>query len=354
MARQLRNLLFGLAASIAFLAAPLGSAKSQILVSDVGSNSVKLYNQNTGAYIRDFIAPGSGGLSVPFGITFGPDQNLYVASLGTGEVLRYNGTTGAFINKFVTKGSGGLAYPNQVLFGPDNNLYVSNFSPNSNGAILQYQGPSGTPGAFIKTFAQNPGLAGPTGMAFSPFGDELYVSSSSNNSIFRFNSQTGAPVDGGAMISGAVSGLNGPAGLSFGPDGNLYVANFFPTGQGQPTGIIRYDLNSPGFTRSSFTGTLDINGPVAPVFAVDTIQQQAFLYVPSHRNNTIYRFNPLTGAFDPSWSLVGGNLINPTYMTVIPGGFAEPVATVPEPTSIALTAIGAGGLIWIRRRRTSI
>ena len=53
-----------------------------------------------------FVTAGSGGLSSPFGITMGPDGNVYVAGDG-GAVLRYNGTTGQYINTFVSQGSGG-------------------------------------------------------------------------------------------------------------------------------------------------------------------------------------------------------------------------------------------------------
>lgn len=40
--------------------------------------------------------------------------------------MRYNGATGAFIGAFVTAGSGGLSQPECVTFGPDSNLYVGN------------------------------------------------------------------------------------------------------------------------------------------------------------------------------------------------------------------------------------
>ena len=35
---------------------------------------------------------------------------------GNGSVLRYNGTTGAFIDQFVTPGSGGLVGPTFLVF----------------------------------------------------------------------------------------------------------------------------------------------------------------------------------------------------------------------------------------------
>ena len=65
------------------------------------------------------------------------------------------------------------------------------------------------------------GAAFPTGIAVSPAGD-IYVSALGVGSILRFNGQTGAPL--GAFATGF-----SPAQLAFGPDGNLYVSEFFGT-----------------------------------------------------------------------------------------------------------------------------
>ena len=64
---------------------------------------------------------GNGGLGGAFGLTFGPDGNLYVTAqffTAVPGVLRYNGTTGAFMDVFV---AGQFNVP---AFGPDGHLYV--------------------------------------------------------------------------------------------------------------------------------------------------------------------------------------------------------------------------------------
>ena len=60
-------------------------------------------------------------------MAFGPDGNLYISGGTFGGnlgVRRYNPTTGAFIDFFANTGSD-LYVPIGITFGPDNNLYVA-------------------------------------------------------------------------------------------------------------------------------------------------------------------------------------------------------------------------------------
>ncbi len=58
-------------------------------------------------------------------------------------------------------------------------------------AILAYDE---TTGAFLRTFASDPSLDGPAGMTYGPDGN-LYVSSNFANSVVRFNGTTGEFID---------------------------------------------------------------------------------------------------------------------------------------------------------------
>ena len=159
-------------------------------IEGAGTNTVQRYDAATGAFLGDFVPNNSGGIKNPQGMVFGPDGedggqlDLYVASAGNGKVLRYDGTTGAFRGEFVAGGSGGLDHPFGITFGPDGNLYVADGESLGQGPVLRFQGPSGeSPGAFIDTFvpAGTGGLRSPVGLIFGPDGNgdgqqDLYIS----------------------------------------------------------------------------------------------------------------------------------------------------------------------------------
>jgi len=138
------------------------------------SNSVWCFDGMTGVFKSIFVSSGSGGLSNPRGMAFGPDGNLYVSSASTNSILRYSGATGAFMNAFVPAGSGGLSGPWGLKFGPDN---ISMSAATAQTVILRYNGSTGTPlGAggsttdptFATGSALTNGLNAPRGLAFGP------------------------------------------------------------------------------------------------------------------------------------------------------------------------------------------
>ncbi|MEP6518986.1 Vgb family protein [Microcoleus vaginatus] len=242
------------------------------LVSNTRGNNVLRFDGNTGNLLGEFIPPGSGGLSNPDTIVFGPDGNgddqsdIYITSGdkpgNSGEptasaVLRYDGITGAFIDKFVGDNpntavdeTGGLFRPYGLAFGPDGNFYVSSFLSDQ---ILRYNGKTGQ---FIDVFAsgnqQAGGLNGPNGLLFAPDGN-LYVttqgsvasngqpdfSASFPSQVLRYNPQTRqSSIFASPDPSPRSQGFTSLLGMAIGPaDGDLYVSDF-------ANDIRRYNLKS--------------------------------------------------------------------------------------------------------------
>src|SRR5262245_57751988 len=102
-------------------------------------------------------------------------------------------------------------------------------------------------------------LQGPAGMTVGPDGN-LYLSSQFNESIVKLDVATGtlSTFIGGAVLNPIAQG-NGlaafmPAGLAFGPDGDLYVS--LNGGQQATSGgaVIRFDIENTGGTLS-YAGT---------------------------------------------------------------------------------------------------
>lgn len=229
------------AASLGLLlsTAPARDAAAAFLVGNTQGNNVSLFDERSGASLGDFIGAGSGGLTSPDDLTYGPDGNLYVSSSSantTGQILRFNGRTGAFIDVFAQ--GGGMARPYGVAFGPDHKLYVASFRSDQ---ILRFD--AGT-GAFIDVFAAGNGTAagllnGPNDLHFGADG-ALYVTTQGSvadgsggisyqfdSQVLRYDLATGT---GSVLVTGLSpfpsGGYVSLLGVATGPDGRLYTRDF--------------------------------------------------------------------------------------------------------------------------------
>ncbi|MCY1075611.1 Vgb family protein [Archangium lansingense] len=274
--------------------------KVDLLVSRNTNSSVLRFDGKTGAFVSVFVSPGSGGVQNLAGMTYGPDDNLYIASFDSRNVLRFDGRTGAFIDDFVPPGSGGLGTPNDLIFGPDGNLYVSDgfFGTNS---VLRYDGETGE---FLDVFASGGGLVVPHHLEFGPDGN-LYVESILSDSILRYDGETGAPLPapgqpGAVFISGVDS-----VSMTFGPDGNLYAATL-------ANEVLRFDGRTGAF--------IDVFVPLGSgglTFAGDLLfGTDRNLYVTNFLNGEVLRFDGRTGSFLGAFVPAGsGGLERPIPLT---------------------------------------
>jgi gluconolactonase len=169
----------------------------------------------------------AGGLSVfvhtggvPTGSRFHPDGRLFVADGDLG-ILALSPDGGMTV---VASEWQGVKFrgPNDLVFAPFGDLYFSDPKgsdpehPIGNVFLLRA-------GGEIEQFAG--GFQFPNGVALSPDGRSLYLAETYPNWILRFALDDRGHEQSRQVFARLEGGL-GPDGMSFGPDGNLYVAHF--------------------------------------------------------------------------------------------------------------------------------
>ena len=107
-------------------------------------------------------------------------------------------------------------------------------------SVLRYSPVTGTPLGYFVT-PDSGGISLPQTLTYGPDGN-LYVASFGSRNILRYNGKTGSFID--AVIPAGSGGLGGPYGVTFGPDGNLYVTSYFYANN---PGVLRYDGTTGAF-----------------------------------------------------------------------------------------------------------
>ncbi len=182
---------------------------------------------------------------------------------------------------------------------------VKLFDPTQSDPSLRYQG------IFTKNAAgtaPDSGLIRPFGMTFGANGN-LYVASLGTAQIREYNGTTGNFV---RVVASGVGLVNS---LAVAPDGSLLYSSYNQTVNGAAVGAIdRVDLN---------TGTISVlasgNGMQFPTgITVDPVNGDLFVASSRTQNSTtgsIYQYNSLTGAFKGVFvSPVSGGLVAPAQI----------------------------------------
>lgn len=198
-----------------------------------------------------------------------------------GDVLRYEADTGDFIGALApAPGAGGMAVDERGI------LYVACETMNE---IRRFNLATGQPlHPFVRDDPategdETGGLDGPTGLTFGPDGN-LYVCSFNNDSILRYDGRTGAFVD--VFVGDSEGGLNGPdIGITFGADGDLYVASHWTDS------VNRYEGVS-GAAKGEFVA----QGASGLTWPRDIMFSGGALLVSSTPSELLYRYDAETGA----------------------------------------------------------
>jgi DNA-binding beta-propeller fold protein YncE len=123
--------------------------------------------------------------------------------------------------------------------------------------VLRYDGPTGE---FLDVFADIP-IAGtdghPSTVIFAPSGDLLVALTATGNDILRFDGATGAFL--GSFIANQDPRPDGPIGMVFGADRNLYVASR------DTDEVLRYDGTTGAFL-GVFAGGGGLHDPTGLIF----------------------------------------------------------------------------------------
>ena len=85
------------------------------MASNASPNDILRYDASSGSFLGGTSGTPA-GFGTPWGLTFGPDGDLYVSSSDTSNVLRYDGSTGAYLEVFAS--GSGLSGPSGLTFTP--------------------------------------------------------------------------------------------------------------------------------------------------------------------------------------------------------------------------------------------
>ena len=203
------------------------------------------------------------------------NAELIVPGMATADqLLRYEPVTGAFVDNLMDLVGNGKAAG--TAWGPDGDLYVSVWqAPNRgihrfDGTTLAYAGvfvPDGTGG-----------LGAPWGLTFGPDG-HLYVTSNSPDGVFRFNGDTGSFID--LFASPVGNSLAAPGALTFGPDNDLFVSSF------SSDEVLRSDGTTGAYEDDFVTAGLGGLAEPEGLFFRD----DGYLYVASKAEHSVKRYS---------------------------------------------------------------
>lgn len=284
--------------NIAFNTIPGHPHYNDLFVTSSTTNSVIRFDWETQTY-QPFVTIGPAARIA----IFGPDGNLYVSALNSPQILRYDGTDGHFLDTFVAPGAGGLDIAGGLTFGSDGNLYVCS-QGNTTDAVLKYQGPSTgpngeLPGQFLGVFA-NPGVGStPSELTFGPDGN-LYVACPQYNTpapyldglIYRYQGLSG-PSPGQFIDTFVPTGRGGlltPRSPVFDAQGNVYVTD------PDLDEVLRYqgpNGPNPGAFIDAFvtSGQGGLDSPIGLAIGPD-----GGFYVADRSANNVVRFAPTSQA----------------------------------------------------------
>jgi sugar lactone lactonase YvrE len=220
----------------------------------------------------------------------------------TGPIDRYDATTGAFIDHFIPAGR---------INGVRDKVFRDGFwfiGSEYTDEVLRFDANGNFVDAFVS--AGSGGIDGPHGLTFGPDvnGDdvpELYVTGRNSFNVVRYDGATGQPL--GSLYTSGSGALSWPEGLTVGPGGVVYVAS---TGTNQ---VQKYDAVTGAYlgavSHSALVGPKDVKfGP------------DGLMYVVSSGNDRLERFTASGAYLDDYVPAGSGGMTDPHRLAFGPDG----------------------------------
>lgn len=249
----------------------------------LGAAKVHRLDPLTGEILGDVLDAGANNVRAPAGLAILADGTLIVSGYHSDNIAAYDGN-GTFLH-YVSEE---IRRPTTGTLDPDGMLLIGGFgeegeSEGTSGRddraercrgacackIVRFDPHKGTN---LGIFADGGGLNGPDGVHFGPDGN-LYVSSFRSDQILRYNGRTGSFID----VFAEHPELDGASGLCFTPDGRLFVCSWYTA-----------QLMTFNATTGAFLGPF-ADGAVAWPNRLAVSPDQT-LYVSSLANNRISRY----------------------------------------------------------------
>lgn len=301
--------------NLTFLAAcclftPVAASAAELWVGNYFGDNIQRFDITTGTNLGTV---GTGKLDGTLGMTMGSDGSVYACSELTGSVEKFS-QSGVWQSRFAT-----ATTPTGIAFDNPGNAYVTQFDSDS---VARYSSTGSLLGTFVAPGSG--GLDGPDlGVTFGPDGN-LYVPSFWTGDVMKYDGATGAFIS--KFISAGSGGLTQPRQMVW-KDGKVYVSS------DNGNKVLRYDGVTGAFIDTFVTaGSGGLGGASGMVFSGGS------LYVTSWRNNRILRYDANTGAFQSAFVTTGLN--GPVSLLL-----------VPEPVSMVTLATVCGLIVKGRKRR---
>ena len=222
--------------------------------------------------------------------------NLFVGDVSGSYVREYHQNSGVPIQNY---GTGNIINCYDIVFGSDNFLYAASYNSNS---IIKIDPLNNTAVPFI---SGDGNLSGPSAMTFAPNGNLLIANFFTSN-IVEYQFPSGVFI--GEFIA-SVTGLSGPMGMTIGLDNHLYVSS------GTSNQVLKYNGTSGALISTFVTAGLGgLSSPRGLIF-----DDSGNLLVCSYNTNNVLSYNGTTGAFISQFNDVL-TLNNPWDITIGPNG----------------------------------